>query len=376
MRSANHLAHGLAAVFCSRRWRRSRRSAHSGNAAQAQAQADPLPSWNDGADQSVDHRVRRARHDARRPGLRARRPAHRHLRQRRHAVVRAADVRPARVRARPREGAGAAAPEWKTKQPFKAVLDGDMKALAASGEKGLVEIIAATHAGMTTTSSTRSSPTGSRPRAIRGSSGPTPSWSTSRCWSCSPICAPTASRPSSSPAAASSSCGRGPSGSTAFRPSRWSAPRSRRRFEMRDGRPVLFRLPEINFIDDKAGKPVGINEHIGRRPIVAFGNSDGDLEMLQWTTMAERRALRPDRPSHRCRARIRLRPQVALRQARQGAGRRGGEQVDRGRHEEGLEARCSRSSERRRYRGTMRHDTMSDVLARRETEWPGFARGL
>ena len=57
------------------------------------------------------------------------------------------------------------------------------------------------------------------------------------------------------------------------------------RFEMRDGRPVLFRLPEINFIDDKTGKPIGINEHIGRRPIAAFGNSDGDLEMLQWTTL-------------------------------------------------------------------------------------------
>ena len=56
-------------------------------------------------------------------------------------------------------------------------------------------------------------------------------------------------------------------------------------FEMKDGVPMLFRLPEVNFIDDKAGKPVGINEHIGRRPIVAFGNSDGDLEMLQWTTL-------------------------------------------------------------------------------------------
>jgi hypothetical protein len=58
------------------------------------------------------------------------------------------------------------------------------------------------------------------------------------------------------------------------------------RFEMRDGQPVLFRLPQVNFIDDKAGKPIGINEHIGRRPIAAFGNSDGDLEMLQWTTMS------------------------------------------------------------------------------------------
>ena len=56
------------------------------------------------------------------------------------------------------------------------------------------------------------------------------------------------------------------------------------KFEIRDGKPVLVRLPEIHFIDDKAGKPVGIHQHIGRRPIAAFGNSDGDLEMLQWTT--------------------------------------------------------------------------------------------
>ncbi len=58
------------------------------------------------------------------------------------------------------------------------------------------------------------------------------------------------------------------------------------RFQMLDGRPELFRLPQVNFVDDKAGKPVGINAHIGRRPIAAFGNSDGDLQMLQWTTMA------------------------------------------------------------------------------------------
>jgi hypothetical protein len=58
------------------------------------------------------------------------------------------------------------------------------------------------------------------------------------------------------------------------------------KFQMRDGRPELFRLAELNFVDDKSGKPVGINEYIGRRPIAAFGNSDGDLEMLQWTTMS------------------------------------------------------------------------------------------
>jgi len=59
------------------------------------------------------------------------------------------------------------------------------------------------------------------------------------------------------------------------------------KFELRGGRPVLVRLPEINFIDDKAGKPVGINQHIGRRPLMAFGNSDGDLQMLQWTAAGQ-----------------------------------------------------------------------------------------
>lgn len=59
--------------------------------------------------------------------------------------------------------------------------------------------------------------------------------------------------------------------------------RFKTRFEVRDGKPVLMRLPEVDFIDDKAGKPVGINAHIGRRPIAAFGNSDGDRQMLEWT---------------------------------------------------------------------------------------------
>jgi hypothetical protein len=55
---------------------------------------------------------------------------------------------------------------------------------------------------------------------------------------------------------------------------------------MRDGVPTLFRLQEVDFVDDKTGKPIAINEAIGRRPIAAFGNSDGDLEMLQWTTIS------------------------------------------------------------------------------------------
>jgi hypothetical protein len=59
------------------------------------------------------------------------------------------------------------------------------------------------------------------------------------------------------------------------------------KFEIVDGKPELMRLPEINFIDDKEGKPVGINQHIGRRPIAAFGNSDGDQQMLEWTAAGD-----------------------------------------------------------------------------------------
>jgi hypothetical protein len=58
----------------------------------------------------------------------------------------------------------------------------------------------------------------------------------------------------------------------------------RTKYELRDGEPVIVRLPEIDFIDDKAGKPLGIHRHIGRRPIFAAGNSDGDFQMLEWTT--------------------------------------------------------------------------------------------
>jgi hypothetical protein len=58
-------------------------------------------------------------------------------------------------------------------------------------------------------------------------------------------------------------------------------------YKLLDGEPVLVRLPGINFINDKAGKPVGINQHIGRRPVIAVGNSDGDFEMLEWSTAGD-----------------------------------------------------------------------------------------
>jgi phosphoserine phosphatase len=176
-------------------------------------------------------------------------------------------------------------PDWKDKQPYKAVLDGDIRAMTASGEKGLVELMAATHAGMTTDEfhkivsdwlATARDPRFRRPYLelvyqpmlellgyLRANGFKTFIVSGGGI----EFMRPWAERVYGIP------------------PEQVVGSSIKTRFEMRDGRPVLFRLPEINFIDDKAGKPIGINEHIGRRPIAAFGNSDGDLEMLQWTTM-------------------------------------------------------------------------------------------
>ena len=101
---------------------------------------------------------------------------------------------------------------------------------------------------------------------------------------------------------------------------------------------MLFRLPEINFIDDKAGKPVGINEFIGRRPIAAFGNSDGDLEMLQWTTMSG--GVRFGLIVHHTDAEREYAydRDTDVWKSRQGPGRRGHQQMDGGGYEEGLES--------------------------------------
>jgi phosphoserine phosphatase len=177
-------------------------------------------------------------------------------------------------------------PDWKKRQPFRAVLEGDLKAVAKSGERGLMEIIAATHAGMTTTEFEKI----------------VSEWLASardRRWNrpytelvYQPMLELLAYLRVNGFKTFIVSGG----GIEFMRP--WTEriygvpPQQvvgssiKTRFEMRDGQPVLFRLPQVNFIDDKAGKPIGINEHIGRRPIAAFGNSDGDLEMLQWATLS------------------------------------------------------------------------------------------
>jgi phosphoserine phosphatase len=177
-------------------------------------------------------------------------------------------------------------PEWKQKQPFKAVLERDMKALSDAGERGLVELIMVTHAGMTTAAfekivtdwiATARHPRFKRPYTelvyqpmlelldyLRANDFQTFIASGGGIEFMRPWTEQVYGIP----------------------PSQVVGSSIKTRFEMRDGTPVLFRLPQVNFVDDKAGKPVGINEHIGQRPIAAFGNSDGDLEMLQWATLA------------------------------------------------------------------------------------------
>ncbi|NNH58570.1 haloacid dehalogenase-like hydrolase [Rhizobium laguerreae] len=177
-------------------------------------------------------------------------------------------------------------PEWKETQPFKAVLDGDMKTLAASGEKGLVELIMTTHAGMTSGDfqkvvtdwlASARDPKFKRPYTelvyqpmvellayLRANGFKTFIVSGGGI----EFMRPWAEKVYGIP------------------PEQVIGSSIKTEFRMQDDTPTLYRLPEVNFIDDKAGKPVGINQQIGRRPIAAFGNSDGDLQMLQWTTMA------------------------------------------------------------------------------------------
>jgi hypothetical protein len=178
-------------------------------------------------------------------------------------------------------------PEWKTKQPFKAVLEGDTKAVLGGGEKALLEIIAATHAGMTTEefevivtdwiASARAQrfkrpytelvfqpmlellaylrASGFRTYIVSGGG-----IEFMRPWTEKVYGIP---------------------------PEQVIGSSIKTKFELRDGKPVLLRLPELDFIDDKAGKPVGISKFIGRRPVFAFGNSDGDQQMLEWTAAGQ-----------------------------------------------------------------------------------------
>jgi len=176
-------------------------------------------------------------------------------------------------------------PEWKYTEPFQSVLEGDMKTLIESGERGLVEMIMVTHAGMTTDEFSKIVTdwlaAARHPRFKR----PYTELVYQPMLELLSYLRANGSRPSSCRVAASSSCAVTEK-VYGIPPEQVIGSSIKTKFQMRDGSPRYFRLPDINFIDDKTGKPVGINEGIGRRPIAAFGNSDGDLEMLQWTTIS------------------------------------------------------------------------------------------
>jgi phosphoglycolate phosphatase-like HAD superfamily hydrolase len=177
-------------------------------------------------------------------------------------------------------------PEWKTAQPFKGVIEGDAKAVAAGGEKGLLEIVAASHAGTTTdefeqiVSKWIAEARHPRFKRLYSEMVYQPMLEVLQYLRANgfrtfivsgggiEFMRPWAQRVYGIP------------------PEQVVGSSAKVKWEMRGTTPVLLRLPEVNFIDDGPGKPAGIHYHIGRRPIAAFGNSDGDLQMLQWTTSA------------------------------------------------------------------------------------------
>ena len=175
-------------------------------------------------------------------------------------------------------------PEWKDKEPFASVLKGDVKSALAGGERALLEMAMATHAGTTTEEFERIVSdwiaTAKHPKTgrlytqmvyqpmlellayLRANGFKTFIVSGGGI----EFMRPWAERVYGVP------------------PEQVIGSSIKTKYEVRNGKPVLVRLPEIDFIDDKEGKPVRIQQHIGRRPIAAFGNSDGDFQMLEWTT--------------------------------------------------------------------------------------------
>jgi phosphoglycolate phosphatase-like HAD superfamily hydrolase len=178
-------------------------------------------------------------------------------------------------------------PEWSQQEPFASVLKGDRKGALAGGEKALLEMVMATHAGMSTEEfnqiviewlGTAKHPQTKRPYTemvyqpmlellayLRANGFKTFIVSGGGI----EFMRPWVERVYGIP------------------PEQVVGSSIKTKYEVRDDKPALVRIPELNFIDDKAGKPVGINQHIGRRPIIAFGNSDGDFEMLEWTTAGQ-----------------------------------------------------------------------------------------
>ncbi|MDM0082886.1 HAD family hydrolase [Variovorax sp. J31P179] len=174
-------------------------------------------------------------------------------------------------------------PEWKTKEPFASLLKGDVKGALSGGDKAVAELIGATSTGMSTAEFdalvTQWLATAKHPRFNQPYTAM--------------VYQPMIELMAYLRANGFKTFIVSGGGMAFMRP--WTervygvppeqvvGSSGKTQFELRDGKPVIMRLPELGFINDGPGKPVGINEHIGRRPILAFGNSDGDLQMLQWT---------------------------------------------------------------------------------------------
>ncbi len=178
-------------------------------------------------------------------------------------------------------------PEWTTQEPFASALRGDVHGVLAGGEKALGELMMVTHTGMTTEEFTAAVvdwiATAKHPKTGRLYTEMT----------YAPMLELLAYLRANGFETYIVSGG----GIEFMRP--WServygippeqvvGSSAALRFEMRDSVPVIVKLPEVGFVDDGPGKPVGIQQHIGRRPVMAFGNSDGDLQMLQWTAAGD-----------------------------------------------------------------------------------------
>lgn len=182
-------------------------------------------------------------------------------------------------------------PEWKTQEPFASVLKDDIKGALAGGEHGLLDMMAATHAGMTTVEFQQMVA-----NWIANAKHP----KTERLYTLM-VFQPMLELLDYLRANGFKTYIVSGGGVEFMRA--WATPvygippeqiigsRVKTAFEIRNGEPVLVRQPDIAFLDDKEGKPIAINDIIGRRPAMAFGNSDGDLAMLQWTMAGDGKRL-------------------------------------------------------------------------------------
>lgn len=174
-------------------------------------------------------------------------------------------------------------PEWKTTEPFASLLKGDLKGALAGGEKAIFEIVMVTHAGMTTDEFDA---------IVKDWVATAKHPKTGRLYT-EMVYQPMLELLEYLRANGFKTFIVSGGGIDFMRP--WTekvygippeqvvGSSIKTQYDEHGGSPVLVRLPELNFIDDKEGKPVGIQSHIGRRPIAAFGNSDGDQQMLEWT---------------------------------------------------------------------------------------------